>query len=77
MTCQIMHNLHINIAGHQREITHLDADQTRVLVGMPINLHHKNNLIVELFDEKIRGYIDRLSASTLKSNDILFGYLHY
>ena len=73
----MIHNLYINIAGHQREITHLDADQTRVLVGVPINLQHKNNLIVESFDEKITWYIDRLSASTLKSNDILFGYLHY
>ena len=71
------HNLHINIAGYQREIIHLDADQTRVLVGVPINLYHKNNLIVESFNEKIIGYIDRLLASTLKSNDILFGYLHY
>ena len=32
---------------------------------------------MESFDKKITGYIDRLSASTLKSNDILFGYLHY
>ena len=77
MTYQTTHNLHINIAEHRREITHLDTDQTRVLVGVPINLHYKNNLIVELFDEKITGYIDRLSASTLKLNDILFGYLHY
>ena len=72
-----MHNLYINIVEYRREIIHLDADQTRVLVGMPINLHHKNNLIIESFDEKITGYIDRLSASTLKSNNILFRYLHY
>ena len=73
----MIHNLHINIAEYRREIIHLDADQTRVLVGVPINLHHKNNQIVELFNKKITGYIDRLSASTLKSNDILFGHLHY
>ena len=77
MTCQTTHNLHINIAGHWREIIHLDADQIRVLVGVLINLHYKNNHIVESFDEKITGYIDRLSASTLRSNDILFRYLHY
>jgi hypothetical protein len=77
MTCQITHNLYIKIAGHRREITHLDADWTRVLVAVLINLHYKNNLIVELFDKKIIRYIDRLSASTLKSNDILFGYLYY
>ena len=77
MTYQMMHNLSINIAGYQREITYLDADQTRVLVGVPINLHCKNNQIVESFDEKITGYIDRLSASTLKLNDILFRYLYY
>ena len=32
---------------------------------------------MESFDKKITGYIDRLSASTLKSNNMLFGYLHY
>ena len=72
-----MHSLHINIVGHWGEIIHLDADQIRVLVGVPINLYHKNNHIVESFDEKITGYINRLSASTLKLNDILFGYLYY
>ena len=77
MTCQMTQYLYINIAGHRREITHLDTDQIRVLVGVLINLHHKNNLIMESFDKKIIGYIDRLLASTLKSNDILFGYLHY
>ena len=65
MTHQIAYKLNINIEGHQREITHLDADQTRVLVGIPINLHNKNDQIVKSFDEKITGYIDRLSASTL------------
>ena len=71
------HKLHINIKGHQREIAYLNADHTRVLVGIPINLHNKNNQITKSFDEKIIGYIDRLSASTLKSSDILFGYQHY
>ena len=72
-----MHNLYINIVGYWREITHLDANQTRVLVGILINLYNKNNQIVESFDKKITGYIDRLSASTLKLNDILFRYLYY
>ena len=70
----MVHKLHINIEGHQREITYLDADQIRVLVGVPINLHYKNDQIVELYDKKITGYIDRLSASTLKLSNILFGY---
>ena len=77
MTRQTVHKLHINIEGYQREIAYLDTDQRRVLVGILINLHNKNDQIVELFDEKIIGYIDRLSASTLKSSDILFGYQHY
>ena len=77
MTHQMVHKLHINIKEHQREIAHLDANQTRVLVGVPINLHNKNNQIVESFDKKITEYIDRLSTSTLKSSDILFGYQYY
>ena len=74
MTRQMAHKLHINIKGYQREIAHLDTDQTRVLVGIPINLHNKNNQIIESFDKKIIEYIDRLSASTLKSSNILFEY---
>jgi len=77
MTYQMTHKLHINIEEHQREIIHLDADQTRVLVGVPINLHHKNDQIVKLLNERIIGCIDRLSASALKSSNILFGYQHY
>ena len=77
MICQTIHKLHINIEGHQREIIYLDADQTRVLVGVLINLHHKKDQIIKSFDKKIIGCIDRLSVSTLKSSDILFGYQNY
>ena len=46
------HKLYINIKRHQREIMHLDADQTRVLVGTLMNLHHKNDQIVKSLDER-------------------------
>ena len=62
---------------HQKEITYLGADQIRMLVGFPINLMCSNDQIIKLRNEKIIGYVDRLSASTLKPGNILFDYQHY
>jgi len=39
----MIHKPYINIKGYQREITYLDTDQIRVLVGVSINLHYKND----------------------------------
>ena len=74
MTYKIEHNLLINIDGYYKDITHLDANKIRVLVRVPINLQLKNNQIVKLIDEKIKGYLDKLSASPLRLSIILFGY---
>ena len=74
MTCKTEHSLLININGQQNEIAHLDANKTRVLVRVPINLQYKNDQIVDIFNEKIKEYIDKLSASPLRPSNILFGY---
>ena len=77
MVSETTHRLHIMDNRHEKDITHLSANETRVLVGVPINLQHKNDQIICMFDNKIRGYIDKLLASTLRSFDIMFGYQHY
>ena len=55
----------------------MNADQTRVLVGVPINLQNKNDQIISLFDEKINDYIGKLGASNLMLYNIIFGHQHY
>ena len=77
MLSDTSHCLHISVDGQQKEITHLNANQTRVLVGVLINLQNKNDQIISLFDEKIKGYIDKLVASNLMPYNIMFGYQHY
>ena len=72
-----IHSLYISIEGEMKDISHLSADQIRVLVGVPINLMHNNDQIIKLHDENITGYIDKHSSSTLKPNNISFGYQHY
>ena len=68
------HSLHASVDGEKKEISQLSADKRRVLVGVPINLMHKNDQLIRLHDEKIEGHIDKLSSNTLKPNDISFGY---
>ena len=77
MTTSTTHKLHIDVSGQRKEITHLNADQTRTLVGVPINLHHRNNQIIELFNNKITKYESKLSECKLMSTDILFGFQRY
>ena len=77
MISHTAHSLHVSVDGEQKEISQLSADKTRVLVGVPINLMHNNDQIIGWYDEKIEGYIDKLSSSTLKPYDISFGYEHY
>ena len=60
MLSDTTHRLYISVDGQQKEITHLNADQTRVLVGVSINLQNKNNQIISLFNEKIKCYVDKL-----------------
>ena len=60
-----------------KELTHLIADQIRTLVGVPINLHHRNDQIIELFDNKITKYESKLLECKLMSTDILFGFQRY
>ena len=55
----------------------MNADQTRVLVGVPINLQNKNDQIISLFNEKINDYVGKLGASNLMPYDIMFRYQHY
>ena len=74
MLSDTTHCLHISVDGQQKEITHLNANQTRVLVGVPINLQNKNDQIISLFDEKINNYVGKLGASNLMPYDIMFGY---
>ena len=77
MTCTTEHYLLINVNSQQIEITHLNTNKIRVLVGVLINNKHKNDQIVQLFNRKIKGYIDKLLASVLKLSDILFSYQYY
>ena len=77
MLSDTTHHLHISIDRQQREITHLNTDQTRVLVGVPINLQNKNYQIISLFDEKINDYVGKVGASNLMPYDIMFRYQHY
>ena len=77
MICDTTHNLHIVENGQRKNIPHLKADQTRVLVGVSINLCHNDKQIVAIFDEKIQCYTNKLATSTLKPGDIMFGYQHY
>ena len=55
MTYKMEHSLLININSQQNEIAHLDVNKTRVLVRVSINLQHKNDQIVNIFNEKIKG----------------------
>ena len=77
MLSDTTHRLHISVDGQQREIAHLNANQTRVLVGVPINLQNKNDQIISLFDEKINDYVGKLGASNLMPYNIIFEYQHY
>ena len=52
MPSDTTHRLYISVDGQQKEITYLNAYQTRVLVGVSINLQNKNDQIISLFDEK-------------------------
>ena len=74
MLSDTTHRLHISVDRQQREIAHLNTDQTRVLVGVPINLQNKNDQIIDLFDKKINDYVGKLGASNLMPFDIMFGY---
>ena len=69
--------LYIVEEGQRKEIPHLAANQTRVLVGVPINLCHEKAQIMSQIKDKTHEYINKLTSSPLKSTDIMFGYQHY
>ena len=71
------HKLHVVENGYKKEIPHLQANKTQVLVGVPINLCHEETQIVLMFTEKTQTYIERLAASKLRPGDIMFGCQHY
>ena len=77
MVCKTTHRLHIDVDGQQQEVAHLSADQTRILVGAPINLQHNDEQIVQMFEEKIDTHTGRLATSTLRPYDIMFGDQHH
>ena len=52
MTVNTNHKLHIVENGLKKEVPHLQANKTRVLVGAPINLCHEEAQIVTMFMEK-------------------------
>ena len=70
------HKLRIVENGQKKEMPHLQANKTRVLVGVPINPCHEEAQIVTMFTEKAKNCIDRLATSSLKPGDIMFGYQH-
>ena len=72
MLSKIEYKLKITVEGYQQDITHLKADETQVLVGVPINLQHKNKQMLKLFSEKIESYISKLIVSLLSLNDKSF-----
>ena len=77
MVCETTHRLRMDVDGQQQEVAHLSTDQTRILLGAPINLQHKNEQIVQMFEEKIDACTGRLTTSTLRPYGIMFGYQHY
>ena len=74
MTTSTTHRLHIDLDGQRKEMPHLDANQARVLVGAPFNLHHQNDQIIKLFDTKSTKHADKLSNCTLTSTYVMIGY---
>ena len=69
--------LHTNIDEQRQEVSYIDATWVRVLVRLLINLSHENDQIAKLFDEKIKTCINKLIASNLAPNDVLFRYQYY
>lgn len=70
------HKLHIVENGQTKEMPHLQANKTRVLVGVPINPCHEEVQIATMFIEKAKNHIDRLVTTSLRPEDIMFGCQH-
>ena len=77
MISDTSYSLHIVENGQKKDIPYLKADQTRVLVGVPINLYHDEKQTVIMIDNKLQYYADKLATSKLQPGDIMFGYQHY
>ena len=77
MKVNTSYKLHVVENGLKKEVPHLQANKTRVLVGVPINLCHEEEQIVTMFTEKTKNYADKLATSKLSPGDIMFGYQHY
>ena len=71
------HRLHIAENSLFANIPHLSADQIRVLVRVPINLHYDDKQIVTMFNEKIHYCTSKFAISTFKPGDITFRCQHY
>ena len=71
------HKLHIVENGQRKEIPHLQANKTRVLVGVPINPGHEEKQLATIYMEKTQGYIDKLATCKLSPGDVMFGCQHY
>ena len=77
MIVNTTHELHAVVNGQKKEIPNLQANQTRVLVGVLINLCHEKVQIITMLKERNQGYTGRLTASPLRSGDIIFRCQHY
>ena len=71
------HKLHIDLENQRKELVHLRADQMRTLVGVPMQLNHQNEQIVQAILSKTTAYQNKLASCKLNSSDIMFGYQHY
>ena len=77
MISDTSYSLHIVENGQKKDIPYLKADQTRVLVRVPINLYHDEKQTVMMIDNKLQYYADKLATSKLQPGDIMFGYQRY
>ena len=63
--------------GNRKALEHIPADVARVLVGVLICPSHKEKPVVDILNDKIAGYIEKLSSCTLNAQDVYFGYQYY
>ena len=71
------YKLHIDVENRREEVMHLRADQMRTLVGVPMQLNHQNEQIVQAISSNMVAHQNKLESCKLTPSDIMFGYQHY
>ena len=67
----------IKTKDKRKEVDHLKANKTRVLVGILINPYHLVIPLDDSYAKKIIDYIIKLEMSSLHLRDIIFRYQKY